>query len=164
MRLPCSLAEVHRWMAETKDLELWAAVYAVLGKGFYRIKPEPEMEETCSFLTRYLLRCIHEDAASDAIPSGYEAGCDLSNCLKHWATKLPVTHLVLRVTVASITDAYLHANVAERDRLLLGTVEHALEAPAIRPYFRQWENDAVLAEPLRDAMAWAMEHEDTAAG
>ncbi len=53
-----SLAEVHRWMAETTDLELWAAVYAVLGKGFYRIKPEPEMEETCSFLTRYLLRCI----------------------------------------------------------------------------------------------------------
>jgi hypothetical protein len=42
-----SLAEVRRWMADESDLELWAAVYDVLGPGWKLIKPEPEMDETC---------------------------------------------------------------------------------------------------------------------
>lgn len=149
-------------MMDESDLELWSALYDLLGPGWKLIKPEPDMDETCKFLIRYLLRCIHENIQNSEsnVPSGYDAAHDLANCLKHWATKLPETHPVLIDAVAKISNAYRAADDAERDRLLNGTLEHALEAPAVRPYFESWKHDAVLGEPWTLAMQWALEHGD----
>ena len=158
-----SLAEVHRWMADDSDLELWAALYEVLGQGFYRIKPEPDMEETCEFITRYLLRCIHEDVTSELVPTGFEAARDLANCLKLWASKLPETESVMSDAAQRIADAYAFADERERYRLLFGMLEHALEASSIRPFFQGWASDATLAEPWRLAMELAVDHTDPAA-
>lgn len=155
-----SLAEVRRWIADESDLELWAAIYEVLGRGFYQVTPEPGMEETCEFMTRYLLRCVHEDITNDDVPSGYEAAYQLAASLKHWATKLPTTRPVLAGAVARITEAYRQANESQRDRLLNGTLEHALESPLVREYFRSWERDPELSEPWRLAMEWAIVHGD----
>ncbi|HET6250760.1 MAG TPA: hypothetical protein VFE47_23930 [Tepidisphaeraceae bacterium] len=156
-----SLAEVRRWMATDGDLELWAAVYDVLGPGWKLIKPEPDMEETCEFITRYLLRCIHENVQDhDRVPTGYDAAHDLANCLKLWAAKLPQTDPVLTNTASKITDAYRIGDEAERDRLLNGMLEHALESTAVRPYFAPWKNDAVLGEAWQLAMEWAVAHGD----
>jgi hypothetical protein len=149
-------------MADTSDLELWAATYQVLGRGFYRIKPEPDMDETCSFMTCYLLRCVHENVSSDALPSGFEAASDLAACLKHWASKLPETQPVLFEAAQKITNAYLRADDRERDRLLHGTLEHALVTAAVRPYFQRWSRDPVLGEPWQLAMKWAVAHGDPA--
>jgi hypothetical protein len=160
-----SLAEVRRWMVEESDLRLWAAVYDVLGPGWKFIKPEPDMDETCGFMTRYLLRCIHENVQSDdVVPTGYEAAHVLAFCLKLWASKLPETRPVLTDAASKITDAYRTGDDAERDRLLNGTLEHALETASVRPYLAQWKNDAVLREPWRHAMEWAVAHGDPAAG
>ena len=156
-----TLAEVRQWMADEGDLELWSAIYHLLGPGWQLIRPEPDMEETCEFLTRYLLRCIHENVLDDDhIPTGYEAAGDLASCLKLWATKLPATQSVLSHAEREITTAYLTADDAERDRLLNGTLEHALEAVAIRPYFAHWKDDPALDEPWRIAMEWALAHTD----
>lgn len=160
-----SLMEVRHWMADETDLELWAVVYDVLGPGWKLITPEPGMDETCGFMSRYLLRCIHENVQNDDgyVPTGYEAAYDLANCLKHWATKLPQTRTVLSDAASGITDAYHAGDDAERDRLLNGTLEHAMEAAAVRPYFERWKNDAVLGEPWQLAMEWAVAHGDPAA-
>ena len=160
-----SLAEVRRWLADDSDLELWAAVYDVLGPGWELIKPEPDMDETCEFMTRYLLRCIHENVQNDDgnVPMGYEAAYDLAACLKHWAGRLPATRPVLADAASRIADAYRAGDEAERDRLLNGTLEHALEATALRPYFEGWRDDAVLGEPWRFAMEWALAHGDAGA-
>jgi hypothetical protein len=160
-----SLADVRRWMADEGGLELWAALYDVLGPGWKLIKPEPDMGETCGFMTRYLLRCIHENVQNDDgdVPTGYEATHDLANCLKHWAAKLPETRPVLFDTASKITDAYRADGEAERDRLLNGTLEHALEASAVRPFFESWKNDTLLREPWQLAMEWAVAHGDAAA-
>ncbi len=160
-----SLAELRRWMADEGDLELWAAVYDVLGPGWKLIKPEPDMDETCGFMTRYLLRCVHENVQNDDgdVPTGYEAAHDLANCFKHWAAKLPETLPVLTDAASKITDAYLVGDDAERDRLLNGLLEHAMESAAVRPYFERWKTDAVLGEPWQLATKWAVAHGDPAA-
>jgi hypothetical protein len=160
-----SLAEVRHWIADESDLELWAAVYDVLGPGWELIKPEPDMDETCGFMIRYLLRCVHENVQNDDtdVPTGYEAAWDLAACLKHWAGKLPETQPVLADVASLMADAYRAADNAERDRLLNGTLEHALEAAAVRPYFGAWKDDPVLGEPWRLAMEWAGAHGDAAA-
>jgi hypothetical protein len=157
-----SLAELRRWMADESDLELWSAVYDVLGPGWNLVKPGPDMDETCGFIARYLLRCIHENVQNDEgdVPTGYEAAGDLAACLKHWAGKLPETQPVLSQAAQRIADAYRTADDAERGRLLNGTLEHALEAGAVRPYFAAWRDDPVLGEPWRLAMEWAVAHGD----
>ena len=159
-----SLAEVRRWIADESNLELSSAVYDVLGPGWKLIKPEPDMDETCRFMTRYLLRCIHvnvQDAGD--VPTGYEAAWDLAACLKHWAGKLPETQPVLREAASRMTDAYRAADEAERHRLLNGTLEHALEAATLRPYFEKWKDDPVLREPWQLAMEWAVAQGNAAA-
>lgn len=158
-----SLAEVRRWMVDESDLELWSAVYDLLGPGWELIKPEPDMDETCGFMTRYLLRCVHENVQNDHVPTGYEAAHDLANCLKHWVSKLPETRPVLSDAASKITDAYRTGDDAKRDRLLNGMLEHALEAETVRPFFKNWENDPVLGEAWRLAMEWAVAHGDAAA-
>jgi hypothetical protein len=160
-----SLAEVRRWMADANDLELGSAVYHVLGPGWELIKPEPDLDETCAFMLRYLLRCIHANVQNDDgnVPTGYEAANDLAACLKRWAGKLPETHPVLADAASRITDAYHAGDEAERERLLNGTLEHALEGAAVRPYFERWRDDPLLRDPWRLAMDWAIAHGDAAA-
>ena len=97
------------------------------------------------------------------VPTGYEAAGDLAACLKHWAGKLPETRPVLIDAASRITDAYRAGDEGERDRLLNGTLEHALEAAAVRPYFARWKDDPLLGEPWRLAMEWAVAHGDAAA-
>src|SRR4051812_16709133 len=114
-RDPFSLAEIRGSIACEGDLELWAAIRELIGHGWDLIHPEPGMQETCGFITRYLLRCVREDVQNDHIPSGYEAAHDLAACLKYWATKLPQTQPVLTDAAQKITEAYLKADAAERD-------------------------------------------------
>lgn len=159
-----TLAEVRRWMADDSSLELWSAVCDLLGPGWQLIRPEPDLDETCEFMAHYLLRCIHENVqcVERDVPTGYEAAYTLAACLKHWASKLPETHTVLSFAAQQITRTYLAADNSERDRLLNGLLEHALEAKTVRPYFASWQADPMLADPLRLAMEWAVEHGDPA--
>jgi hypothetical protein len=97
------------------------------------------------------------------VPTGYEAAWDLAACLKQWASKLPETRPVLADAASSMSDAYRAGDEAERDRLLNGTLEHALEAAAVRPFFENWKDDPVLGEAWGLAMEWAVAHGDAAA-
>jgi hypothetical protein len=161
-----SLAEVHRWMADESSLELWAIVYDVLGGGFYQIKPEPDMDETCRFMTIYLLRCIHENIGDyvGPIPTRYEAASILANCLKHWASKLPEMEPVMLESARGITEAFLVASTQEQDCLITGTLEHALESAKVRPFFKHWQYAPTLHEPWNLAMEWALAHSDSSDG
>jgi len=70
---------------------------------------------------------------------------------------------VLIEAAEKFTAAYRAAGDEERDRLLNGCLEHALELAAVRPFFDRWKNDPELAEPWRLAMEWAVAHGDRAA-
>src|SRR6266478_5674948 len=91
-----SYNEIMAFIADESDLDVWAAVYQALGKGYYQIKPEPSMETTCSFMLRYLLRCVRENPSHEHVHSGYEAAYELAACLKLWASRLPETEFVMQ--------------------------------------------------------------------
>ena len=155
-----SLAEVRAWMRHEGDLVLWAAVYELLSRGVRRIRPEPDADETGAFVTRYLLRCVREDVSSDFIPSGYEAAGDLAANAKSLARKLPEMESILEAIAERVKQAWLAADEAERDRLVNGFLEHALESPPVRRFFRPWKDDPALAEAWRLAMDWGAAHEE----
>jgi hypothetical protein len=157
-----ALAEVRRWMNDSGDLGVWSAVYDLLGSAIELIEPELSMDEARSFAVDFLLRCIHEDPQyeNDELPTGYEAAHNLADCLKYWASKQPQSQPVLTDAAACIAAAYRAADDDERDRLVNGCLEHALETAAVRSYFEQWRNDLVLKEPWRLAMEWGLAHGD----
>ena len=155
-----SYSEIAAWIADESDLDLWSAVYEALGAAYYRIKPEPGMEMTCAFMVRYLLRCIREDPSHEHVHSGYEAAYALSECLKLWASRLPETEFVMKSAAGDITEQYLVGNSDRRDRILNGTLEHALESTLMRPFFAHWEKNPALAEAWQNAMDWAVAHGD----
>ncbi len=149
-------------MLEGVDLKVAAAVYEVLTDGWDLIRPEPGMDEACGFMIRYLLQCVHENVQADdgQLPTGFEAAYDLAAYVRYLANRLPSTKSVLNDAAKAIAQAYLAAGEKERDRLLNGMLEHALEAQAVRPYFAHWRDDEVLCEPWRLAMEWAIAHGD----
>jgi hypothetical protein len=159
-------AEVRRWMNDSGDLGVWSAVYDLLGSAIELIEPELSIDEARSFAVDFLLRCIHEDPQyeNDELPTGYEAAHNLADCLRYWASKLPQSLPVLTNAAACIAAAYRAADNDERDRLVNGCLEHALESTALRPFFEQWKDDAVLKKPWQLAMEWAAENGEPEAG
>jgi hypothetical protein len=152
--------EIAAYMEVETDLDLWSAVYVALDKSYHQIQSELDMEMACSFMLRYLLRCIRENPPSADIHSGFEAAWELAGCLKLWSERLPQTNAVLRFAEREIRREFLAGDEALRNRLETGTLEHALEASAVRPYFADWENNPTLRESWEPAMDWAREHGD----
>ena len=101
------------------------------------------MDETCGFMTRYLLSCIHENVQDDDgdVASGYEAAWNLAACLKHWAGKLPETQPVMSKAASRLPTRTGRLMTTSEIACSNGTLEHALEVPAVRPYFAAWKDD-----------------------
>jgi hypothetical protein len=143
------------------DLNLWSAIYRALDRSYAHIHPEPGMELTCGFMLKYLLRCIRENPSGhDEIHSGFEAAWELAACLKLWSQRLPETGEILTLAEELIRQEFLNGDEPLRNRLETGMLEHALEAPQVRPYFSHWANDPSLREAWQAAMEWATHHED----
>lgn len=157
-------AELYLLLKSANALSLDAALFDLLTKNARLIRPEFDPDDICGFMTRYLLRCIHENPGDGDphIPTGYEAAHHLAACLKKWARSLPETEAILAQAVQSITAAYQAADPDEQDRLINGTLEHALESPALRPIFSHWQTDPTLHHPWQLAMEWALDHTDPA--
>lgn len=138
------------------DLHWSSCVYALLTDGWPLIHPEPDMDDTCTFMRQHLLRCIHADVQDDdLILSGHEAGTVLAACLKHWAAKLPATEGVMIDSVNELAAAFRSADEIERRRLINGCIEHAFESRTVRAFFDHWKDDPELGEAHHWASAWA---------
>lgn len=149
--------EIAEFIADESDLDVWSAVYKALGAAHSRIKPEPGMEMTCEFIVRYLLRCIRENPSHEHVHSGYEAAGELAGCLKVWAAKLPETNVIMQSAARHLAEEYIAGDSQVRDRILNGTLEHALESAHVRPFFEHWKTNSALAGVWRDAMDWAVD-------
>jgi hypothetical protein len=112
-----------------------------------------------SFVLCYLIRCTEMNASSDYVHSGYEAAWELAACLKRWA-KRSEPETLMRLAEQELSSAFLSGDDGVRDRILNGTLEHAVESSAVRPYFAHWKDDPALGEVWQLAMLWAQQHED----
>jgi hypothetical protein len=156
-------SDVDAFAAVPNDLDLWSAVYEAFAQDHCRIHPVPDLRVRCAFMVEYLLRCVRENPPSNHVHSGYEAAWELAACLNSWSSKLPESQSALQLAEQKITAMYRAGDESVRDRLLNGTLEHALESDSVRPFFAHWEHDPVLGEAWQLAMQWAVAHGDSAA-
>jgi|ERR1044071_2379893 hypothetical protein len=140
--------DVRRWI-DSGDLLTWSAVYALT-----RSHPDLLGDDQIDFARRYLLRCLEENPTSgDYLHGGYEAAWELAACLKQWRGK------PLRGIAIDLDKLYRRGDDATRNRILCGVLEHALEDPAVRPFFASWERDDELREAYRLALEWGAAHD-----
>jgi hypothetical protein len=150
-----------RWALEG-DLATQARAYRLSAKAWQRIQPEPSMDEQCGFMASYLLACLELDPpADDWTHSGFEAGHELSAWLKHLCQE-PSTAGVIAAIATRLENLYRSADAPAQNRIETGALEHILESPALRSYFKHWQDDAELRDAHGLALEWGIAHSDGA--
>jgi len=120
------------------------------------------MTEQCGFMAEYLLRCIGADRKDDdVVHTGLEAGRELAAWLTHLVRR-PDTRLMIADVTTRLRDLFRSSDAATRFRIETATLEHALEIPALRPFFESWGTDPVLRDAFEAALAWGEAHENSA--
>lgn len=152
-------AEIVAWTADADDIELAATVHDLLQSHRDQIQPDLDWNAIRPFVLAYLIRCIRDDRGSELTHSGYEAAWELAAILKFWAKYDELSSLVQQAE-QELARSYISGDDALRDRIVNGTVEHALELPCVRPYFARWESHPELRNAWSLAMLWAKAHED----
>jgi len=111
----------------------------------------------------YLIECLthHPKGGDDFVHRGSEAGYEIAAWLKHLVNAADGEAVVIEVA-ARLADAYRAADPTTRKRIETSALEHALESPAVRPFFAAWRTDPVLSEAHRHALAWGMAHTEQA--
>jgi hypothetical protein len=164
---PIVCTDYLRW-TRADDLAVKAGAYRLSAVAWVRITPAPTRDEQCGFMADYLLGCIAADrSADDFVHSGFAAGYELAAWLKHLAT-MPGTELVISRGAESLAELFKASDDATRNRIETAALEHALELPALRPFFTAWASDPVLAgafsEPLSQVIFWPANRSSESAG
>ena len=142
------------------DLRTRARVYALTAKAWSRIQPELTKDEQCGFMADYLLECLELNRLDEEfVHSGFEAGFELAAWLKHLDATDDATAWIL-TTERQLASLYRRGDTSLRERIETAFLEHALERPAMRPYFEHWGTDALLRDAHRRALEWADNHSE----
>jgi hypothetical protein len=149
-----------RWIRG--DLRTRARVYALTASQWSRIHPEPAEAEHCRFMADYLLECLLQNPeGDDFLHRGFEAASEMAAWLKHLA-KIPDGNVVLTDVASRLAVAYTAADSTTRNRIETGTLEHALESPAVRRFFDSWATDPILRDAYEHALVWGVAHTEDA--
>ena len=90
-----SRSQIVEWM-KSKDIKVLGALYALIDRAYYRIKPDLGMEASCDFMLDYYTRCIVDNPSKgDYMYSRYEACLIMPSWIKHLWSKKPQTEKVL---------------------------------------------------------------------
>ena len=147
-----------RWSRQG-DLATRARVYALAASHWSRIQPAPQMAEHCAFMADYLVECLlMNPPGDDFVHGGFEAGYEIAAWLKHLANDADGKAVVADVA-RRLATAYKTSDAKTRNRIETGALEHALEAPKVRPFFSFWASDPVLMEAYGPARRWGLAHE-----
>jgi len=148
--------------AQDYDLGTQARAYHLSGRHWQRIQPEPSLNEQCGVMARYLLTCLATNPEPDDwVHSGFEAGYEITDWLKH-LVKRPDTTKVIANVASELERLYRAADAAGRNRIETAALEHILESQSLRSYFRHWADDEVLREGHRLSLEWGIAHSDKA--
>ena len=146
------------WIA-SKDLEIWAVLYVLTDKAYWRIKPEVGMIATCNFIKNYLLRCLAENPdAGGYIHSGYEAARELAGWLKHLENLGTDTDHVIREVASDVEALFRGSDRDGQERIINGFFEHVFERPSLRRFFGGWRGEPELCEAYTLASEWGDAH------
>jgi hypothetical protein len=152
-------AEVLAWM-QSADIEVLGAIYRYLDNPLYssRIEPSLSFDDVYRFILRYYERCFCENpTTSKWTNTRYEVGRDLVR----WFNSMWQTVAVPRARLARIkhwlAELYKSGDDELRTCIVNATLEHLFEKPDIAEYFKDWQEDPLLAKAYADALLWSQE-------
>jgi hypothetical protein len=148
---------VRAWIREAHDVEALAYLYQLTDKGWHRIEPRLEKDETCQLVCRYLLTCIRENPQGDVALARHDAAGELEGWIDH-LSNMPDTEKTLQEVTASVTELFLCSDDAVRGAIETGFLEHVLEQSKLRPLFAHWAGDERLKDAWQRALDWGEAH------
>ena len=151
--------QVVQWIDSTSDLLTLAKLYRLTDEAYDRIKPELGPEATCGLIQHYLLECIRLNiTGSDDVQGRWEATQSLHAWFCHLMEMDEDNSFILKQAANAITDLFLAGDDDIRNAIEQGFLEHALEMPALRPYFEHWSNHDQLSNAWKRALQWGEAH------
>jgi len=155
---PIPKDEVLKWIAAAgNDLRSLAKLNLLTNVAYYRIQPELGKETTCALIQRYLLECVRQNVQyDDEIEPRFNACMSLVAWFNHLLDRKESE--IIAVAARAVTDFYLKSDPALRNAIETGFLEHALETPALRPYFEFWSRDERLQDAWKLCLEWGEAH------
>lgn len=158
---PISRAEAEAWM-KSDDLQiLGLVVQAFVDYGdLERIEPRLDMQVVYDFLLRYYERCIREDPECEWADGRYVVGLHIVPWYHNAPEVIGESLLGFLADIKQLLRRlYLEGDEDVRDAIVCGTIEHILEQPRWREFFKDWCDDPILRGAYDYAMEWALKHE-----
>jgi hypothetical protein len=115
------------------------------------------MRGACTFIRRYLLRCILEDPKGGRAFSRHEG----AGILEEWFDNLAEmegTGDILLGVVTAVTDLFLSGDDQVRRAIETGFLEHVFDQRKLRHLFSDWAYDERLQDAWQHALAWGDTH------
>lgn len=155
--------KILEWM-RSPDLQVRGCIYAMIvdDKRGNLIKPALEFDDYYGFVVPYLEQCIEENPDLEWVESRYLAG----HALVVWIVSFWNNKAVPRKKIAEIKERigalYKHGDEGVRDAVVNGVLEHLFEHRPLVKYFKDWQEDPVLATAYSDALLWAKKKSSSA--
>jgi hypothetical protein len=148
-----SLTDVKQWMS-SDDIEVLGFTDAMIHDARFRIEPQLPLEDYVLWVKHYCGRCFRENPDGDWSDSSYSVGWELVQIfIKLWDDNAIPRKLLMELK-AWIADLYKNADDPLRICIVHATLEHLFERKAIRKYFSDWRNDAILTAAYDEACLW----------
>jgi hypothetical protein len=146
-----------RRAAASDDIETLGALCHLLDKAAFRERIEPPLsfDEHHALFLRFYERCLLEDPGGEWSGSRYEAGWSLaawSKALWHDAAVPRAKLLEIKRLLARL---YKLGDGDVRICIVNATLEHLFEDRRITRWFKDWNEDAALAQAFADASLWS---------
>lgn len=158
--LACEISreQVLDWM-HSRDIQVQGCVLAMICD-FDRAKhitPQLGFEDYYGFVVPHLIRCIEENPDSQWVHSRYIAGYDLVKWITTFWKDETVPRAILVEIKQRLADLYKSGDEGVRDAVLNAVLEHLFENGQLADFFKDWQDDPVLAHVYQDALLWRQE-------
>src|SRR5438552_2205895 len=106
---PIEREQVRAWIREAHDVETLACLYQLTDKGWHRVEPRLEKDETCQLICRYLLTCIRENPDGGVAFTRHNAARELEGWIDH-LSNTEDTEKILQQVAAAVTELFISSD------------------------------------------------------
>jgi hypothetical protein len=150
---PIPASTVRRWM-KAKGSETRGATSCLLCRPHSdRISPRLGFDEVFDWFLAYFEYCMRTDPKGEWVDGRWTAGLDLANYfVGRWDERWDRRYF--RRMKGLLADLYKTGNRDLKECVQCGIVEHLLERPDIRRFFKDWKDDPQLRRPYEHGLEW----------
>jgi hypothetical protein len=149
-----SLDDLKHWMT-SDDIEVMGFVDAMIHDGRFRIEPELPLQDYLEWVKRYYGRCLRENPDGEWSDSSYSIGADFVGVfLSLWDDEHSLSREVFVDLKEWLATLYKNGDSRLRTCIEHATLEHLFERKAVKKFFADWKDDAILKAAYNEASLW----------